>query len=374
MKKHLLFIIVLSICFPFLSLAQVGIGTSTPNASAMLDINSTQKGLLVPRMTQAQRIAIPSPAEGLIVYQTDNTAGFYFHSASNWIFLPGSNAGGWELNGNSGTDPSTDFIGTTDNTPFNIRVNGDPSGTIDPNNYHTAFGYRSLSNLDVALVWEDYNSAFGYNALGSLVSGGHNAAFGEEALATTIDGSDDVAVGPFSLTNNTSGSNNTAVGAHSMENNDNGSGNTAVGWHALEHNIDGEDNTVMGSMSLNANEGGSQNSVFGAYAMYRNADGSGNTVVGHAAGYNNHGIANVFLGYQAGYDEAGDNKLYISNSGTDAPLIYGDFLTQKVTVNSVLIVSPLSAEPTSPDEGEIYVNSVLHHIYCYLDGAWKQLD
>ena len=130
MKKHLLFIIVLSICFPFLSLAQVGIGTSTPNASAMLDINSTQKGLLVPRMTQAQRIAIPSPAEGLIVYQTDNTAGFYFHSASNWIFLPGSNAGGWELNGNSGTDPSTDFIGTTDNTPFNIRVNAVAPGPI----------------------------------------------------------------------------------------------------------------------------------------------------------------------------------------------------------------------------------------------------
>ena len=58
--------------------AQVGIGTTTPDASAALDITSTTKGLLIPRMTNAQRQAISSPVAGLMIYQTDQTAGFYF--------------------------------------------------------------------------------------------------------------------------------------------------------------------------------------------------------------------------------------------------------------------------------------------------------
>ena len=60
---------------------------STPNSSAMLDITSTTKGLLTPRMTSAQRTAISSPATGLIVYQTDGTDGFYYYDGSAWVLL-----------------------------------------------------------------------------------------------------------------------------------------------------------------------------------------------------------------------------------------------------------------------------------------------
>jgi len=62
----------------------VGIGTNTPHASAQLDITSINKGLLIPRLTLAQRGTIASPAAGLIIYQTDNTPGFYFHNGSAW--------------------------------------------------------------------------------------------------------------------------------------------------------------------------------------------------------------------------------------------------------------------------------------------------
>ena len=63
--------------------AQVGIGTVNANASAILDMTSTSKGVLVPRMTAAQRAVIASPATGLMVYQTDGASGFYFNAGTS---------------------------------------------------------------------------------------------------------------------------------------------------------------------------------------------------------------------------------------------------------------------------------------------------
>lgn len=69
--------------------AQMGIGTTTPDASSMLDISSTEKGMLTPRMTSAQRTAISSPAEGLLVFDTDASL-FYFYNGSIWLALEGA--------------------------------------------------------------------------------------------------------------------------------------------------------------------------------------------------------------------------------------------------------------------------------------------
>ncbi len=62
----------------------VGINTTTPHASAALDIESTTKGVLVSRMTLAQRDAIATPSVGLLIFQTDGTSGFYFHNGTGW--------------------------------------------------------------------------------------------------------------------------------------------------------------------------------------------------------------------------------------------------------------------------------------------------
>jgi len=67
--------------------AQVGIGTTTPVASAQLDVTSTTKGMLVPRMTAIQRVSISSPASGLLVYQTDAPIGHYYYTGSSWTRL-----------------------------------------------------------------------------------------------------------------------------------------------------------------------------------------------------------------------------------------------------------------------------------------------
>jgi len=66
--------------------AQVGIGTATPAASAQLDVSSTTKGLLPPRMTSTQRDAIASPAMGLVIFNT-TTNGLEFKSSTGWVLL-----------------------------------------------------------------------------------------------------------------------------------------------------------------------------------------------------------------------------------------------------------------------------------------------
>ncbi len=80
--KNLFLAPLMFICFTVS--AQVGIGTNTPDNSAMLEVNSTNRGLLTPRMTQAQRNGITAPQTGLLIYQTDGLSGFYLYGGSSW--------------------------------------------------------------------------------------------------------------------------------------------------------------------------------------------------------------------------------------------------------------------------------------------------
>lgn len=72
----------------------LGIGTTSPSASAILQADSTTKGFLPPRMTNAQRTAISSPAVGLLVYQTDAAEGTYEYISSGWRIINGGGGGG----------------------------------------------------------------------------------------------------------------------------------------------------------------------------------------------------------------------------------------------------------------------------------------
>lgn len=102
----------------------VGIGTPSPNASAVLDLTSTAKGLLVPRMIASQRTAITSPAEGLLVYQTNDTVGFYFYKMGVWTRLGES-----ITTSGSGSIPSVTICCAkwmSKNLDVNTYRNGDP--------------------------------------------------------------------------------------------------------------------------------------------------------------------------------------------------------------------------------------------------------
>lgn len=100
-----------------------------PDPSAMLDVQSTDKGILIPRMTQSQRDGIINPANGLMIYQTDNTPGFYFNAGTSSapVWQPvGNNAGAgsqW-INNGSGIHYSDGNVGIgTDNPVSMLSVN-----------------------------------------------------------------------------------------------------------------------------------------------------------------------------------------------------------------------------------------------------------
>lgn len=86
------FIVVITVCFATGIYAQntfpvtgaAGIGTTTPDNSSLLEIKSTTGGILIPRMTKAQRNGIVAPATGLLIYQTNNTPGFYYYNGNAW--------------------------------------------------------------------------------------------------------------------------------------------------------------------------------------------------------------------------------------------------------------------------------------------------
>ena len=87
--KQLITIILLAFAGITGAYAQIGIGTTTPNSSAALDVSSTNKGLLIPRMSSTQRTGISSPAKGLIVFDNDSSY-FFYYSGSAWQALKNS--------------------------------------------------------------------------------------------------------------------------------------------------------------------------------------------------------------------------------------------------------------------------------------------
>ncbi|MBL0132983.1 MAG: hypothetical protein IPP79_02695 [Chitinophagaceae bacterium] len=202
MKKSIIHILCLLLFLLYrndLISQSIGINTdgSAPNSSAQLDIKSSTKGILLPRMTSAQRSAIVNPAKGLLVY--DSTVNqFWYYNGSVWGTVSSSGTTGWLLTGNSGTNSATQFIGTTDNQSLRFRVNNIWAGELHSTNRNAFLGINAGKS----------------NTIGTL-----NAALGSAALSNNTGGSNNVAIGDSTLYafdgNITLGA-NTAVGTHAL--------------------------------------------------------------------------------------------------------------------------------------------------------------
>lgn len=358
---HFSFIIIILLSVNISKAQSLAVNTdgSTANSSALLDVKSTAKGVLVPRMTRTERNAIASPATGLLIFQSGpDSVGFHYYDGSKWTWMfSNANADSlaWRTKGNTGTTDANNFIGTTDNIPFNIRVNNQKSGKIDHINWSTHFGYQA-GNATTSGI---HNTAIGHQALVSNTTGNNNVAVGTLALNTNTTGDQNTAMGYGSMYDNTVGIFNTAYGFYALYQNKAGSNatavgvqsmlyanntttpfintNVAVGYESLRGNAPasantGLNNTALGYQTLFNNSSGSSNTATGHLSLFNNTTGSANTVLGDSAGYNlTTGNNNVFIGHRAGFNEtSGSNKLYIANNSTNPPIIYGDFSNKTI--------------------------------------------
>ncbi|WP_203293998.1 hypothetical protein [Luteirhabdus pelagi] len=253
-SKSLLVILLLT---SFLGTAQVGINTTTPDPSSILDVQATNKGMLIPRVgltSTTDVVTIQNPAEGLMVYNTTEdigiSPGFYFWDGSDWIVFntgtggSGSTGGSDDKWSKEGDDLSgSEFIGSTNYQSLQFRVNNNEMGLIHPNgglafgnnaeanpNNSLALGTNadaSVSNEAVAIgpsttATGFRSTAIGYNANASNANS--TVALGDSASATSFQS---VAIGKNA---STSGNNNAmALGTHSTATGEN---STALGVSA----------------------------------------------------------------------------------------------------------------------------------------------
>lgn len=198
------------------------------------------------------------------------TAGQVLTSAGPGLPPTWSAAGsGWGLTGNAGTVDGTNFVGTTDNIPFNIRVNNQKAGRIEgASPFGTFYGYQAGQNNGAAQA----NVAIGYQALTGVTSAS-NTAIGYQTLQ------------------NTNGGQNTAVGSSALTAASSGAGNTAVGQAALANATTANFNTAVGLLAMQFTTGGN-NAALGSNAGQFNSSGQTNVFVGYQAGFPNATVAN----------------------------------------------------------------------------------
>ncbi|WAC01722.1 tail fiber domain-containing protein [Lacinutrix neustonica] len=174
--------------------SQVGIGTTNPNPSAALDIESTQGGLLIPRMTLAQisALTVDASTSGLLVYRTDTSPGFYFFNGTSWSTFSGSVDNDWTIVGNNmyNANSGNVGVGTGATAPANklhVQHNQDGAGVM-----------RIQNNSDGGFAGIYFNQNDSYRGHIGYVNTGGASTFGGKGAFQIAAGNR-----PFVITNGT---------------------------------------------------------------------------------------------------------------------------------------------------------------------------
>lgn len=304
--------------------AQIGIGTTSPDASAVLDMTSTTQGVLIPRMTTAQRTAITSPAIGLQVYDTDTKA-IWFYNGADW--MQGAGGAGKFIDG-----------AASDIAYFDGRVG---IGIDNPSSVHKLFVQNKAttnSQNNVARFLAQFEGAGTSLSTYGIISDAVNSGTGTIAYA----------IGSYNTVEN--GANGTITAGEATRSEVNNSGNI---------------NFIPASSSI-INNSGTINYAVGHYIDFGGTGGTTNNSYGlYITNRFNQGVN----GNYSIYSES-DAHSYFSGSlgiGTDQP-------QQKLHVSGVMRLEP--QDPTTPPAGS------LGDLYAGTDGKlyfhngtdWKEVS
>lgn len=370
MKKLALLISVFAIVFSVIgqNIAITDDNGYTVDPSAMLDVKATDKGVLIPRVTSAQRTAISTPANGLLVFDINDTA-FYFFNGTGWISL--SNTGDiWTKSGNDiHTSNLNDKIGVGTTAPVGklevkadaaiaadepifevINANGDtvfavyPEGVriyVDDNpakatgskggfavgGFSDAKGitneYLRITPDSVRIyIDEDFTAVKSTGSKGGFAVGGFSDAKGlsnnsylyvidDSTRVYSVDSTAGFEVGTIEG-GNTDGflnmtKRNYFIGHKSGEKNISGDINTFFGYNTGLNNVSGSKNVFVGFQSGFFNQSGYENIFVGNRSGFKNISGYNNTFLGNQSGHENiAGFNNIFIGNQSGFSNIGD--------------------------------------------------------------------
>ena len=381
---------------------------SDPDASAMLDIKSTTKGVLLPRMTSTQRTSITSPATGLLVYDTDLKS-LVIYDGNDWIAIRSQLA---DLD----NDTRVWTEKTTDEDIVRFDLDGETRFTMgfsNDQNHRLSFeeedniligenaglnsststrqsiligknagqvtndaliehivigldGYGQMRGTGSVLIGNEINNAitFGYSEYDVMIgyqagyrktSGRRNVFLGSHAMAgklANFTGSNNNVIG-YQAGLYGGGSTNNIIGSQAGMN-ATGSFNNIIGYQAGQ-SVTGSYNVVVGNKSAFGLTSGKYNVIIGEQTGISLGDSDYNIMIGYQAGYNYVGDRSVFIGYQAGYNETNANRLHIGNSSS-SPLIYGEFDNDYLQINGTLDINGKYAFNNSTSAGAMRTN------------------
>ncbi|TVR39867.1 MAG: tail fiber domain-containing protein [Cryomorphaceae bacterium] len=309
-----------------------------PHPSAMLEITSNDKGILIPRVND--HMSVPGPAQGLLVYDTaDNN--FWYFDGTVWRPLM-SSGDGWLLEGNDLTDPSVNFLGTLDEAAMMFRVNNSAAGRLD---------YEALTAGNV--VGTKGATALGFEALGSNTAGYHNTAFGFQAGGSVTVNHNNTYFG-YQAGTSSVGFRNTFIGSGSGAAMGSGANMTIIGADAFSNAPAGQESVWIGAEAgMNTTTGGARNIVLGFRAGMNQA-GNDNIILGHSAGLNFTNNRNVVIGTDAALTNENSARNVIigwsANSGVNSTfgpsdcVIIGTLAGRAVRFNGNVFVGERSGQ------------------------------
>ena len=177
-----------------LAFGQIGVNTDFPDNSSALEIQSTTRGLLIPRVTLTSDLTSPnpvtSPATGLLVFNsgTNQAIGFYYWDGVHWVALGGGGSSGgdyWSLFGNSGTSPGSNFVGTIDAQDLAIYTNNTERMRVLQDGHVIIGGITPANSTDVLTVYGNATQNTAFSALAPRT--GFYSYLGRYGLYSRVD-------------------------------------------------------------------------------------------------------------------------------------------------------------------------------------------
>ncbi|HUW05028.1 MAG TPA: tail fiber domain-containing protein [Williamwhitmania sp.] len=359
------------------------LGRPAKGGFAVSGRNSTRAGVtsnILMINADSTRIYTADPNKGFGVGLTSGTTNSYLKLTSNNYFI-GQEAGlynsggtynsfmGYQAGKFNGSGYQNIFIGYQSgmqNTSgySNIFI-GNTTGYSNLDGNRNLFignqaGYSNVSGFGNTFIGHNagytntggYRNMFmGFNTGYSNISGNDNTFLGDASGYANTTGSSNTFIGQGAGNQNSTGGANLMLGMSAGQNSttgwqnvllgtyagfglvDNCSSNVMVGYYSGAALTSGSSNIFVGPSSGNGITTGNYNVCIGQQTGQAATTASSNVIIGHQAGMKTTGGGNVMIGYNAGMNETGTNLLYIDNSNTASPLIYGDFSNNRLVIN-----------------------------------------